>query len=100
VHYIDTTEAQAEELLLAMSRHLPPRLIDFGRLSIVTDRYVFAVSGETPSLFRLEEDGGVSRIAELPGGLAEVARWVDGQEVARSLVRRDVDFPDPDQPGA
>jgi len=83
---INTNTEQAEELLVALSRHLPHGF-ELGRPRIATDGTVLTDDGATPTAFGLD-DGGCSayRVAELGGGWHEVTSFAYGEETARTIL--------------
>ena len=89
VHYVDTTKARAEDLLLTLHRHLPPDLDNLGRPCMITPDSVATVDGGVTALY-VVADGGCSayRVAELPGGHTELTEWCHGEEIDRRIVRQ------------
>ena len=87
MHAMGTDQRHAEELLVAIGRHLPHGF-DLGRPRLATAGDILTGAGDETALFSLDEGGGeVSRLVELGGGLAEVTRWAYGEEISRCLVR-------------
>lgn len=83
---LDITEAVAEDVLVAIGRHLPD-YFELGRPRYVTADGLVTEDGDTTATFVLHDHGcQVFRTAQLPDGLWELTTWEYGSEVSRVVL--------------
>lgn len=81
---IDIDQETAERALVVIAHHVPP-LVDIGR-PLVASREGAAIVVVTESATWWVRPGMVERVAELPDGRSESARWSGGVELSRSIA--------------